>query len=111
MAAANDESARVARQRQAELIQLRNRYFSAIRQRVESKWRKPPGAVANVDCTVSILQNLGGEVRQVLSVECVDGDAALQKSVENAVRAASPLPPAPDSALFDSRVRFYFRPS
>ena len=102
----------MARQQQQELVQLRNRYFGAIRQQVGRKWRKPPGNSANgdVDCTVEITQNTGGEVLQVIEVLCPGGDDALRGSVERAVLAASPLPAAPNRALFDRRVKFFFRP-
>ena len=64
-----------------------------------------------MDCTVSVLQSIGGEVLKVVVEKCTGGNAALRKSVENAVLAASPLPAAPDPKLFDRNVRFYFRPS
>ena len=108
---ANAENTRLAQQQQRELVRLRNLYFNSIRQRVERSWRKPPGTSGKVKCTVSVIQSLGGEVLQVAVESCEGGSSALRKSVENAVRAASPLPPAPDPTLFDRRLKFYFSPT
>ena len=110
-ALAAEENARQARARQTELSRLRKLYFTSIRQKVGRNWRKPPGTSDNVNCTVSVLQSVSGEVLKVAVEECSGGNAALRKSVENAVRASSPLPAAPDPQLFDRRVRFFFRPS
>ena len=111
-AQANSENALVARQRQRQLAQLRGRYFSAIRQRVTSKWRKPAvGSFTDVSCVVTVVQNIGGTVLRIESVNCSGGGDPFRKSVENAVIAASPLPQAPDRSLFERKIKFTFRPS
>jgi len=109
LAAQNESIA--AQREQRELRRLQTLYFNSIRQRVERSWRKPPGLRGKVNCTVSVLQSVVGEVLKVSVDSCEGGTVALRKSVENAVRAASPLPAAPDPKLFDRQVRFYFRPS
>ena len=59
---------------------------------------------------VDVTQNRSGTVLRVSVLRCDGGGDALRNSVENAVLAASPLPPAPDAALFDRKLRFRFRP-
>ena len=92
------------------LLQLRNRYFTAIKQKVERNWRIPPGFSGKVDCIVRAIQSSRGEVNNVFIEQCVDDSDALRKSIIEAVKAASPLPTVPDPRLFDSRLKFYFRP-
>ena len=109
-AAIKAEITRDARIRQRRLAQMRKRYFTAIRQRVERNWRRPSGTYGNVNCTVSIVQSAAGEVLQVSDVDCNGNNPRLQSSISNAVIASSPLPVAPDRRLFDRRVKFYFNP-
>ena len=84
---------------------LKAEYFTSIQRRIKSNWRKPPGVSDNANCTVSILQSVRGEVLKVAVEQCTGGGAALRKSLENAVRASSPLPSAPSTWLFDRRLR------
>ncbi|MEJ1961159.1 MAG: cell envelope integrity protein TolA [Gammaproteobacteria bacterium] len=46
-----------------------------------------------------------------MSVGECNGDAAVRESIEAAVYRASPLPPAPDPAVFDRNLVFTFRPT
>ena len=109
-AAEAEQDRRIALQRQRQLRQLQGRYLTAIRQKIERNWRKPPGA-RDIDCTVLVKQGTDGTVLDVSVESCAGGSAALRNSVANAVWASSPLPAAPDRAIFERQVRFFFRPS
>jgi colicin import membrane protein len=120
---AADEKARVARE--AELRRsleaeergnaMRNsdeaaRWHASIVAKIQRAWIKPPSARAGVTCIVSVSQVPGGEVTNVRVNSCSVDDAALRQSVENAVLAASPLPPPPDPALFERNLELTFAP-
>jgi colicin import membrane protein len=120
---AADEKARVARE--AELRRsleaeergnaIRNsdeaaRWHAQIIARITRAWIKPPSARPGVTCIVSVSQVPGGEVTAVRVNSCSVDDAALRQSVENAVLAASPLPPPPDPALFERNLELTFAP-
>jgi len=75
---------------------------------VQRNWLRPSGSVGSY-CRVLIHQIPGGEVVNVRLTEC-DGDAAFQRSVESAVRKASPLPAPPEPELFEREIEFIFEP-
>ena len=84
------------------------RYLGFIRNKVEQHWVKPPGAGSGVECEVVVIQAPGGDVRSVRIDQC-NGDAAVRRSIEVAVRKASPLPQPQDPSLFDRTLRFTFK--
>jgi len=86
-----------------------NQYMALIQQKVQRKWSQPASAVAGVECEVSVQQLPGGEVVDARVTRC-NADEAVRRSVENAVRAASPLPMPDDRRLFDRHLVFTFRP-
>jgi colicin import membrane protein len=89
------------------------RWVSAISAKIARAWSWPPSARAGVTCRVSVRQVLGpqgGEVTAVRVVSCNVEDEALRQSVERAVYNASPLPPPPDPALFQSTLDITFAP-
>jgi len=89
------------------------RWISAISAKVARAWTWPPSARSGVTCRVSVRQVLGtqgGEVTSVQIISCNVDDAALRESVERAVYNASPLPPPPDPALFQSTLVITFAP-
>ncbi len=96
------------RMRAMQLSGLQEQYKSLIKNKVERNWRRPTGS-HGTHCRVVIHQIPGGEVIDVRLTEC-DGDVAFQRSVEAAVRKASPLPPAPDPEVFDREIEFVFEP-
>jgi colicin import membrane protein len=77
---------------------------------VKRAWIRPPSARAGIECVVRITQTTGGEVTGVSVGDC-NGDAAVRASIEDAVYRASPLPPAPDPAIFDRNLTFNFKPT
>ena len=85
-------------------------YMFAIQRRISSKWVRPPTAITGIECTVSIQQLPGGEVLSV-SIGACNGDAVVRRSIENAVRQASPLPSPRDPSVFDRNLTLIFKPA
>jgi colicin import membrane protein len=88
-----------------------DRYTALIRQRVTNNWNRPLGAVKGLKCEVHVrLTPSGG----VLSANVVrsSGNAVFDRSVENAVYKAEPLPLPEDPTMFDNfrEIRFVFDP-
>jgi colicin import membrane protein len=79
----------------------------AIHQKVKRNWIKVPSAVTGQTCEAVIQQIPSGEVISVEMGAC-DGDAALQRSVEQAIYMASPLPTPAEPRVFDRALRFTF---
>lgn len=86
-----------------------DQYAEIIRQTVERNWIRPASARPGISCSVLVRQIPGGDVVDVRVTEC-NGDAAVVRSIEAAVRRSSPLPRPPNPALFDRSLRFDFRP-
>lgn len=85
-------------------------YAFAIRQRIMTRWVQPPTATSGIECIVNIKQLPGGEVVSVNIGRC-NGDAAVQRSIEAAVRKASPLPSPADPSVFQRDIQLEFRPT
>ena len=85
-------------------------YVYAIQQRIASRWVRPPTAIAGIECIVDIRQLPGGEVVSVSIGRC-NGDAAVRRSIENAVHRASPLPLPEDPSVFSRDIQLEFRPT
>ena len=85
-------------------------YMFRIQQRISQKWVRPPTATAGIECTVNIRQLPGGEVVSV-SIGACNGDATVRRSIENAVRQASPLPSPRDPGVFDRNFTLIFKPA
>ncbi len=88
---------------------LLDQWREVIRQRVTRNWVRPASAAAGLQCEVRVNQIPGGEVVDVTVGRC-NADAAVIRSIENAVLRASPLPPPPDPSLFERRIVFDFKP-
>ena len=97
------------RHRQQQLLSVRQQYMADIRNKVERNWFRQTGSQGN-HCRVLIHQIPGGDVVDVRLTEC-DGDVAFQRSVEAAVRKASPLPKPSDPEVFDREIEFVFEPN
>ncbi len=76
-------------------------YQNLIQQKVRRKWARPGTARDDLECVVAVVQVPGGEVlsAKVIKSEC-NGDDIVQRSVENAVFNASPLPQPSNPLLF-----------
>jgi colicin import membrane protein len=100
-----------AEQRQAELDAEERRfttrnsaamdaYVFAIGQRIRRNWAVPASADSETRCTVSVTQLPGGDIVGV-NIRSCNGDDAVKRSVEAAIRRSSPLPEPSDPDLFD----------
>jgi len=87
-------------------------YTSAIKQKVQRSWIKPSSAGSGLSCDVQVILIPGGDVASVRVIRS-SGDAVFDRSVEQAVRRAAPLPLPPDTALFDRfrDLQFRFNPT
>jgi colicin import membrane protein len=94
--------------RSAQLSRLQDQYVADITNKVQRNWLRPPDSRGTL-CSVLINQIPGGEIVGVRVTDC-DGDVAFQRSVEAAVRKASPLPQPPEPELFQREIEFVFRP-
>jgi colicin import membrane protein len=109
MAAEEARLAEEARQQRSQrLNRMQLQYISDIANKVTRNWLRPPGGTGTL-CSVLINQIPGGEITGVRVTDC-DGDIAFQRSVEAAVRKASPLPLPADPELFQREIEFVFRP-
>ena len=95
-----------------QLNTLKSAYVNHIAARVRSYWRHQ-GADDDWGCDVYIQQSVEGVVEAVNVQNCTldDSDKArsFKNSIERAVYKASPLPVAPDEAVFDKEILFRFR--
>jgi colicin import membrane protein len=85
------------------------RYMFALQQKVVRNWVRPVSAQPGLDCVVRVRQLPGGEVAGVNVVSC-NGDETVVRSIEAAVRKASPLPLPANPILFEPDLRFVFKP-
>lgn len=111
-----EEAARLQSEIDAEADRLAARnsnemraYIFAIQQKVRRSWVAPPSTPDDLECEVAVRQQSGGVVTSVRVVQC-NGDAAVARSIEAAVYKASPLPAPSSSLLFDTNLRFIFKP-
>ncbi|MDX1443927.1 MAG: cell envelope integrity protein TolA [Gammaproteobacteria bacterium] len=104
------EAAMQAEQQRIEAIQAGKlaQYQALIRQKVERNWVAPVQLDEEYYCELRVRQIPGGEVVGVSVVKC--DDDRLARSLETAVLKSSPLPPPPDSSLFDRNIRLVFEP-
>ena len=87
------------------------RYKVLIRQKVEQNWVRPPDSRKGMKCVVRVKLVQGGDVLEAVVVQS-SGDPVFDRSVENAVYRASPLPLPDDSTLFPyfRDLEFTFKP-
>lgn len=87
------------------------KYRYLIEQRVSRSWNRPLGAAKGLKCEVHVRLTPTGEVLSA-SVVRSSGNPIFDRSVENAVYKAAPLPLPADPTLFDNfrEIRFVFDP-
>lgn len=83
-------------------------YVYAIGQKVRRNWARPGTAPDNLECVVAVQQLPNGEVVSVQVRRC-NADDVVVRSIEAAVRRASPLPLPSNPLLFDRNLEFRFR--
>ncbi len=108
------EQAQLQAAREREANREMDRYLGLIQQRVASKWVRPSGWRAGLECKILVRLVPGAAGGQVIDVRLTKscGQPLFDRSVETAVFNASPLPLPKDQALA-SRFReleFIFRP-
>ena len=91
------------REREAERHPGRAEYIARIKGKIERNWVRPPGTAAGLECEIRVVQMANGEVVQV-EIHTSSGNVAFDRSVEEAVLRASPLPLPRDRAAFDSEI-------
>jgi len=95
-----------------QLNTLKTAYVANIAARVKSYWRYQ-GAEDDWACNVYVYQDINGKVEAVNIRKCNVDDSekarAFKNSIERAVWKASPLPLAPDAAVFDKQILFFFK--
>jgi colicin import membrane protein len=95
--------------RQAVESGLLDEYVRLIENRIEQNWIPPATAKAGLECVVNVTQIPSGDIVDVRVGRC-NGDDAVVRSIEAAVRRASPLPKPPLPALFERNLVVIFRP-
>ena len=103
-----EEEARVQAARAARLQTQLQQYMMQIDQAVENNWLRPATSSEEQSCEVIVTQTMSGDVIEVQLQSC-SSDTAFQRSVERAVRKASPLPLPPDPELFHKQIQFTFK--
>lgn len=87
------------------------RFEDIIRQKVTRSWARPPGAREGLECLVLVRVVPGGAV---LSIQVLrsSGNPIFDRSAENAINKASPLPVPDDKSMFEHfrEFEFKFRP-
>jgi len=110
-----EESLRAAMEeerRQQRAASALSEYAPIIQQRVSRYWVRPPGADDGLKCRLLVRLTPGGEVTDVKIVRS-SGNAAFDRSVQNAVFKATPLPlpDDPELARYFRDIEFIFDPS
>lgn len=86
-----------------------NRHVAMIAQKIERNWRQPLNAPRDLQCKIDIVLQSNGNVISVKIAES-SGNLSFDRSVETAVRKASPLPVPVDNVIFKQfeamRLRF-----
>ncbi len=84
-------------------------YQNTIMQKVQRNWAMPASVTSDTSCVVMVRQTRTGEVISARIASC-NGDEAVIRSIEAAVRRASPLPEPSDPDLFRSELRITMQP-
>ena len=108
---AAEEKARQAAAQAARAATVVDKYKALIRQRVNNNWSRPFGVAKGLKCVVHVRLTPSGEVLSATVVSS-SGNPIFDRSVENAVYKAAPLPLPDDPSLFDNfrEIEFLFNP-
>ena len=85
------------------------RWVFALQQQIARNFVLPASAPENLECVVDIRQLPGGLVVNVVVGRC-NGDAAVRRAIEAAVRKASPLPSPGNPSIFERDLQITFKP-
>lgn len=103
--AARQAAAQAASERQVRLAQ----WADALVRHIARNWVRPPGAADRFECLVQVALLPDGTVTSAKIVKSC-GNALLDKSVEDAVFRASPLPKPTDPSVFERDLSIRFIP-
>ena len=108
---AMEEKQRADAAKAARAATIVDKYIPLIRQRVSRSWNSPVGIAKGLKCVVRVRLTTAGEVLSA-AVVGPSGNERFDRSVENAVHKAAPLPLPDDPALFDNfrEIEFVFDP-
>ncbi|MDJ0880674.1 MAG: cell envelope integrity protein TolA [Gammaproteobacteria bacterium] len=98
-----------AEERQRDLDNKRNKYYSLIREKISRNWRQPANAGNKPLCEVQVIQGPGGVILDVTFGNC-PGTREYRLSVEAAVLKSDPLPQPEDPELFERNIVLKFKP-
>jgi colicin import membrane protein len=98
------------RRRKAERSGAMTAYIAALDQKVRRNWLQPALIPDGLECLVQVEQLPTGDVVRVKVLKC-NGDEVVQRSIEDAVLKASPLPTPSDRTLYSRIVEFNFKPT
>jgi TolA protein len=110
-AGVSDKAAKVEPVLTARALREQARVGNLIRQKIERSWVRPAGWTRGMECMVHVRLAPSGEVLQVQIVRS-SGSPAFDRSAQNAVYKASPLPLPEDKALSENfrELELRFRP-
>ncbi len=110
-AMAAEEREREEAERRARALTAAEKYKILIRQKVSRNWVRPTGTEKGLQCTIRVRLAASGDVLKVGIVRS-SGNEVFDRSVENAVYKASPLPLPEERDLFDyfRDIEFLFNP-
>jgi len=108
-----EEAERLAAEERAQYSQQlaldQAEYLNAIMRAVKREWQRPPGSSRDFLCKVLVKQIPSGDVVDVRVIKS-SGNVMIDRSVEMAVRKASPLPLPENRELFDRDLVITFVP-
>lgn len=84
-------------------------YIAALQNAITQNWLRPENIPSGVMCPVDIVQIPGGQVISAKVLPSCPFDAAAQRSVENAIYRASPLPYKGFEKQFAREITFNFQ--
>lgn len=105
------EAAQEAARMEAERSGVMDQYIRMIQDKIARNWNQPLSVKPGLECVIKVVQLPTGDVydAKVDNAHC-NADDAVKRSIEDAVRRASPLPKPPSQAAFDRNLIVTFRP-
>jgi colicin import membrane protein len=76
---------------------------------IQRNFIRPASAVSGIECVINVRQLPGGDVVSVKIGVC-NGNDAVRRAIEVAVRKSSPLPQPENQILFERDLRITFKP-
>jgi colicin import membrane protein len=110
VAVASAEAMRNEQQRlDAQNSDAMRRYVFALQSTIQRNFIRPASAVSGIECVINVRQLPGGDVVSVKIGVC-NGNDAVRRAIEAAVKKSSPLPQPENQILFARDLRITFKP-